>query len=217
MRAARIGASDIIARPAKGEFMRMARLLESGAQGIMYPRCESAAEAAEVVRWAKFAPLGERGVDGANADAPYCAAPMKQYLRKANEETLVIVQIESPRALDEAEAIAKTPGVDVLMLGPGDMSVLSGAPYEFGHPIMIQARDRVAAAAKDAGIHWGTTSPDPDHSRMLMELGARFICHGADIVFVKRAFEQMQQQYAALGFTFDNRLARMAADLQNSV
>src|SRR5438046_2402785 len=67
MRAARVGAADIIARPAKGEFMRMARLLEAGAQGIMYPRCESAAEAAEVVRWAKFAPLGERGLDAANA------------------------------------------------------------------------------------------------------------------------------------------------------
>ena len=78
MRAARIGASDIIARPAKGEFMRMARLLEAGAQAIMYPRCESAAEAAEVVRWAKFAPLGERGVDGASADAPYCCMPVAQ-------------------------------------------------------------------------------------------------------------------------------------------
>src|SRR5690349_18777398 len=61
MRAARVGTSDIVARPAKGEFMRMARLLELGAQAIMYPRCDSAEEAAEVVKWAKFAPLGRRG------------------------------------------------------------------------------------------------------------------------------------------------------------
>lgn len=215
MRAARVGASDIIARPAKGEFMRMDRLLEAGAQGIMYPRCESAAEAAEVVRWAKFAPLGERGVDGANADAPYCSVPMKPYLKKANEETVVIVQIESPRALDEVEAIAKVPGVDVLMLGPGDLSVLSGMAFEFEHPAMIHARKRIATAAKDAGIHWGTTSPTPEHSRTLLELGARFICHGADILFIKRALDQMQQQYGALGFTFDNRLAALAAELQN--
>src|SRR5262245_5612721 len=64
IRAARVGVSDVIARPAKGEFMRMARLLEAGAKGIMYPRCSDAAEVKEVVRWAKFAPLGERGVDG---------------------------------------------------------------------------------------------------------------------------------------------------------
>lgn len=217
MRAARVGVSDIVARPAKGETMRMARLLEAGAQGIMYPRCESAAEAAEVVRWARFAPLGERGVDGANADAPYCSAPMRQYLQKANEETLVIVQIESPRALDEVDAIAKVPGVDVLMLGPADFSVLAGVPFQFDHPVLLDARRRIAAAARGAGIHWGTTSPDPQHSRTLVDLGARFICHGADILLVKRGLEQIQSQYAALGFTFDNRLAAMAAELERQV
>ena len=84
----------------------MGRILEAGAQGIMYPRCESAEEAAEVVRWAKFAPLGERGVDGANPDNPYCAMPMPPYLKAANENTLLITQLESPKALDAADAIA---------------------------------------------------------------------------------------------------------------
>ena len=106
MRAARVGSSDIVARPAKGEFMRMGRLLEAGAQAIMYPRCESADEAAELVRWAKFAPQGERGVDGANGDNPYCAMPMPPYLRAANDNTLLIAQLESPNALDNAAAIA---------------------------------------------------------------------------------------------------------------
>jgi 4-hydroxy-2-oxoheptanedioate aldolase len=216
MRAARVGTSDIVARPAKGEFMRMCRLLEAGAQGIMYPRCESAAEAAEVVRWAKFAPLGERGVDSANADAPYCSAPIKPYLQKANEETLVIVQIESPKALEELDAIAKIPGVDVLMFGPGDFSVLAGVPYQFDHAILVDAIKRVAAAAKKAGIHWGTVSPTPEHTRKLMDLGARFICHNADIVIVKRGLEQIQSQFAPLGFTFDNQLATMAAELERN-
>jgi 4-hydroxy-2-oxoheptanedioate aldolase len=214
MRAARVGTSDIVARPAKGEFMRMCRLLEAGAQGIMYPRCESAAEAADVVRWAKFAPLGERGVDSANADAPYCSAPIKPYLQKANEETLVIVQIESPKALEELDAIAKVPGVDVLMFGPGDFSVLAGVPYQFDHAILVDAIKRVAAAAKKAGIHWGTVSPTPEHTRKLMDLGARFICHNADIVILKRGLEQIQSQFAPLGFTFENQLATMSAELE---
>jgi 4-hydroxy-2-oxoheptanedioate aldolase len=215
MRAARVGTSDIIARPAKGEYMRMDRLLEAGAQGIMYPRCESAAEAAEVVRWAKFAPMGERGVDSANADSPYCSAPIDEYLKFANENTLVIVQIESPRAIKVVEDIAKVPGVDILMLGPGDLSVLSGVPYQFTHPIILEARRRVAAAAKAAGIHWGTVSSGPAHTSELMEMGARFICHNADIVIMKNGLEQIQAQYAPLGFTFENRLAAMAADLKN--
>lgn len=216
MRAARVGTSDIVARPAKGEFMRLGRLLEAGAQGIMYPRCENAAEAAEVVRWAKFAPAGERGVDGANADAPYCAMPIHAYLRTANEETLIVVQIESPAALENVEAIARVRGVDVLMFGPGDFSVLAGIPYEFSHPRIADAVKRLAAAATAGGIHWGTVTWGPDHTRTLLEQGARFICHGADILLVKQGLEKIQQQYASLGFTFDNRLAAMAAEIERA-
>ena len=212
MRAARVGVSDIIARPAKGEFMRMDRLLEAGAQGIMYPRCESAQEAAEVVKWAKFAPAGERGVDTANADVPYFAMPLAHYLKKANEEPLVIIQIESPRAVEQVEAIAKVPGVDVLMVGPADLSVLSGIPGQFDHPLVLGALERIARAAKAAGIHWGTVSGTPAHTRKLLDMGARFICHNADILILKRGLEHIQEQYAPLGFTFDNRLAAMAAD-----
>ena len=191
----------------------MGRLLEAGAQGIMYPRCDSAEEAAELVRWAKFAPEGERGVDGANGDNPYCSQPMPAYLRAANEHTLLIAQLESPRSLDQAEAIARVPGIDVLMLGPGDLSVLAGIPYQFDHPMIAEAYRRVAAAAKAAGTWWGTVSGTPEHTRMLMDLGARFICHGCDLIMVKQGMEQIQQRYAELGFTFENRLAAEAAQL----
>jgi len=213
MRAARVGAADIIARPAKGEFMRMGRLLEAGAQAIMYPRCESAEEAAELVRWAKFAPQGERGVDGANGDNPYCAMPMPPYLKAANEHTLLIAQLESPRALDQAEAIARVSGIDMLMPGPGDLSVLAGIPYQFDEPLITGAYERVAAAARNAGKWWGTVSGSPDHTRKLMSLGAKFICHGCDLIMVKQGMEQIQQRYAELGFTFENRLAAEAARL----
>jgi len=213
MRAARVGTADIIARPAKGEFMRMGRLLEAGAQGIMYPRCESAEEAAELVRWAKFAPHGERGVDGANGDNPYCSMPMPQYLRAANDNTLLIVQLESPTALGHAEAIARVPSIDVLMLGPGDLSVIAGIPYQFDHPLIADAHRSIAAAAKSAGKWWGTVSGNPEHTQKLMELGAKFICHGCDLIMVKQALELIQQRYTPLGFTFENRLAVEAVRL----
>jgi 4-hydroxy-2-oxoheptanedioate aldolase len=215
MRAARVGVGDIVARPAKGEFMRMCRLLEAGATGIMYPRCETAAEAAEVVRWMKFAPLGERGLDAANADAPYCSAPLQEYLKKANAETLVVIQIESPKALEELDAIARVPGVDVLMFGPGDFSVLAGVPGQFDHALLASARQRIAQAAKSAGIHWGTVSPTPENTAALLAMGARFICHGADILMVKRGLEQIQASYKPLGFTFANQLEAMSAEMKN--
>jgi 4-hydroxy-2-oxoheptanedioate aldolase len=87
-RAARVGASDVMIRPAKEEYMRIGRMLEIGAQGIMYPRCSGPDEAREVVKWSKFAPLGQRGFDGGNADMPYCSMTVPEYTKQANDETI---------------------------------------------------------------------------------------------------------------------------------
>jgi 4-hydroxy-2-oxoheptanedioate aldolase len=214
LRAARVGSADVIVRPAKGEFMRMGRLLEAGAQGIMYPRCETAEEAAEVARWARFAPQGERGIDGANPDNPYCFMPMARYIELANEHTLLLVQIESPRALENVEAIARVPGVDMLFIGPGDLSVLAGVPFQFDHQIIQDAYRRVADVARKTGKWWGTTSPSAEHSRMLLEMGANLVTHGADIIMVKQGMEDIQTRYAKLGFEFDNRLAAEARTME---
>jgi 4-hydroxy-2-oxoheptanedioate aldolase len=208
MRAARVGGADVMARPAKGEFMRMGRLLEAGAQGIMYPRCDDAAEAAEVVRWSKFAPLGRRGFDGGNSDMPFCSLPIDHYVREANAETFVVIQIEELRAVDEARAIAAVEGVDVLFIGPADLSITSGVPGQFDHPLIHESIRKVAEAARLAGKVWGTTSGSLERTRQLLELGARFICHGCDLVFVKAGLEAIRREFSPLGFTFDDRLGQ---------
>lgn len=204
MRAARVGWSDILARPAKGEFMRISRLLEAGAQGIMYPRCDGPAEAAEVVKWAKFAPLGKRGFDGGNPDMPYCTMPMKEYIREANEQTFILIQLEEQHAVDKAEEIAAVPGVDVLFLGPADFTVLSGFPGEFEHSAMQKAIDKIAAAARKTGKHWGMPGFSVEHTRKLLDMGATFICYMADLLMVKQGLEQIQREFSPLGFKFRN-------------
>lgn len=206
MRAARVGTSDILARPAKGEFMRMGRLLEAGAQGILYPRCNDAAEAREVVKWSKFAPLGSRGFDGGNPDMPYCTMPIDAYIRQANEETFLAVQIEDPVALEQVDEIAAVDGVDVLFLGPADFSILSGVPGKFDAPEIDAAIDAIAGAARRAGKHWGMPCFTVEHGEMLLERGARFLARGADIVMIMQAQKQIQADFRPLGFTFDNRL-----------
>ena len=206
MRASRVGSTDVLARPAKGEFMRMGRLLEAGASGILYPRCSSAAEAAEVVRWAKFHPLGCRGFDGGNPDMPYCSMSMEEYIRVANEETFVAIQIEDEEGLADAEAIASIDGVDLLFFGPSDYSVLCGIPGQSDHPKIQSAIDRVARAARRAGKSWGTTTPSAECASVLVEKGARLLACGADILMVKEGLEALQREFAPLGFTFENRL-----------
>ena len=202
IRASRVGNADVVARPAKGEFMRMGRLLETGAAGIRYPRCESAAEAAEVVKWAKFAPLGRRGVDGGNPDMPYLTMPVADYLKAANEQTFIVMQLEDSEAVARADEIAAVPGIDVLFLGVGDFTVLSGFPGRFDHPAVDDAVRRVASAAAKAGIHWGMPCFSPEHGRRLIDLGARFLAHSADLSILKKGLEQIRVDFAPLGCRF---------------
>jgi 4-hydroxy-2-oxoheptanedioate aldolase len=206
MRAARIGphgGSDIIARPGKGEFMRMGRMLESGATGIMYPRCSDPEEAREVVRWAKYAPIGQRGFDGAGADAPYCMMPMADYVREANKQTFVLIQLEEPSAIDQAEAVAAIPGVDMIMLGPADFTVLTGIPGQFDHPSVDAAVEKIARAARNTGKHWASTTASVEHAKQMSERGARLVFHGADVLFVKNGLEAMRSAFSErLGLTF---------------
>lgn len=126
----------------------MARLLEAGATGILYPRVEAAAEAKECVRWAKFAPLGERGFDGGNADASYGSMDMASYVKISNRETFILAQIESSTAVPHARAIAEVEGIDGLFFGPGDFSVLAGVPGQFDSDVIQSAIREVSAAAK---------------------------------------------------------------------
>jgi 4-hydroxy-2-oxoheptanedioate aldolase len=210
MRAARVGSSDVVARPAKGEFMRLGRLLEAGAQGIMYPRCDDAAEAAEVVKWAKFPPLGKRGCDGGNPDMPYCSMPLDRYIKEANEQTFVVIQIEEETALTCVDEIAAVKGVDVIFLGPGDFSSLGGYPGQWNHPRLTQAAEQIAAAARRHGKNWGRPVFSVEDAQRCIAMGARFLAHTSDITIVKNGLEQLQRDFAVAGFSFDNRLQPQA-------
>jgi len=205
MRGARVGTADVLVRPAKGEFMRMGRILEAGAQGIMYPRCDNADEAREVVRWSKFAPLGERGCDGANPDNPFCMTGTAEYIKQANEETYLLVQIESPAAVGQARAIAEVDGVDVVFFGPGDYSILSGVPGQVAHESVTAAAATICKEALAAGKRFGMPCRDTEHARQLIDMGATFITHASDITLIKRSMQTMQQQFAELGFEFESR------------
>jgi 4-hydroxy-2-oxoheptanedioate aldolase len=206
-RAARVGGADVMARPGKGEFMQMGRLLEAGATGILYPRCDDAAEAREVVRWAKFAPQGERGCAGTSPDAPYDMIDRAQYVREANQQTWLAIQIESPGAARHARAIAEVEGVDVVFFGLGDFAVLSGIPGQFEHPQVTEAMRTICHETLAAGKRFGTVGLNVEHTTRLLEMGASLVCSGVDLLWVKRGLEELKSQYGPLGFAFDGQVA----------
>jgi len=207
MRAARLGSADVLVRVAKGEFMRMGRVLEAGAAGIMYARCDDAAEASEVVRWSKFAPRGTRGLYGGNADMPYCTMGLPEYVQQANDQTFVVIQLEDQRAVDNARDIAQVPGVDVLFFGPVDYSASCGIPGQFDHPKLQRALETVAQAASKAHIHWGSISSSPNHIKTLLDHGAHMISYLSDTFIIKSRLQHIQRECERLGFSFEPQLA----------
>ena len=195
-RATRVGDVDVLARPARWEYMRMGRLLEAGANGILYPRCESAEEAREVVRWSKFHPQGERGFDGGSADNNYGSYPANDYTKSANEETWIAAQIESPKALENVEEIAEVDRIDCVFFGPGDYSALTARPGDIRGEPTLEAARRTAEATLAAGKVFGTLVFEKDHAEFMKDLGARMLIVGADITYYKQAYSSLLADYS---------------------
>jgi 4-hydroxy-2-oxoheptanedioate aldolase len=179
--AAKAHDTDVLVRVARGSYSDYIRPLEMDASGIMVPHVMSLADAENVVRMTRFHPIGRRPVDGGNADGAYCNIEFVDYLKQANEERFVVLQIEDSEPLEELDAIAALPGVDMLFFGPGDFSHSIGAPGVWDHPQLLDARRRVAEVALAHGKFAGTVA-SPANFEELQDLGYRFLSMGADVV-----------------------------------
>lgn len=173
--------ADVMVRVKRGSYSDYVRPLELDAAGIMVPHLMGLSDAKSVVRMTRFHPIGRRPVDGGNADGAYCGIEFVEYLRQANEQRFVVVQIEDPEPLDELDAIAALPGIDMLFFGPGDFSHGIGAPGVWDHPKLRDARERVAKAALAHGKFAGTVA-SPANLAELQDMGYRFLSMGADVV-----------------------------------
>jgi len=152
---------------------QLSRYLDAGAAGTLLPRVESAAVARAAIEALKFAPAGKRGLGGVRANR-YATLPLAEFVRRANEETLVAVQIERREALDQLTEIAAEPGIDVLFVGPNDLSQALGIPGETASPRYETAVRRIAHEASSAGKAAGIMVGSRDQLPPLRELGFRF-------------------------------------------
>lgn len=177
---------DCIVRTGSRNATDLYHLLEDGATALMIPLVNSAEEAAAVARAVKFPPLGQRGHDGSGLDNNFYLNGTAGYAAAANEETFLIVQIETPEAVAAVDAIAAVPGVDGLFIGPGDLSLRIGCPMDWADPRMVAAEDAVAAAAARHGKAWGRPSGSTEDIAHLNKKGARLIAHGSDFGAVMR-------------------------------
>lgn len=153
-------------------------VLDSGAAGIMFPYVSSAEEARRAVQFMKYPPQGTRGVAGI-IRATNFGRDWNQYFTEANEKSLVVVQIETAQAVDAADAIAAIEGVDVLFVGPLDLSVNLGCPGDFSPPHFVSALEKVIAACEKNGKVACILSR-PQFVEQHKALGFRFLALGSD-------------------------------------
>jgi 4-hydroxy-2-oxoheptanedioate aldolase len=197
--ACRAAEIDLLVRIRKSGYFSPMIALESGAQGIMAPHCRSAEETRQWVEWCKFPPQGSRGFDGAGADSDYSLASPLEYLGHANRETFVVAQIEDPDAVERIDEIAAVEGLDLLFVGPGDLSISYGAPLDRNHPKMQRAFERTAAASAKAGKWWGTVAPSPECAQQYVDMGARLINCGSDHGCLVRGLKKVFEDYRSVG------------------
>ena len=189
---------DCVWRPPTKEKNGLYRLLEDGAAGLMIPHVATADEARALVTAMKFPPLGDRGFCGGGRDAAYWIGKPADYTDAANRETFLVAQIETPEALENAEAIAAVPGVDVLFLGPGDMSLRLGSSPAVSDPVMLEVQRKVAAACKRHGKAWGRPVGTATDAKVIIELGAQFVVHGSEFGAVHAHFTQCAADFDGL-------------------
>lgn len=177
--ATEVGGAAALVRPQSGERLRIGRALDLGAAGIMIPRLDSAEEAREAITFLRYPPDGVRGVAIRTRGAGL-GVHTHESIRRVNEHVLGIVQIESVGGLRDADAIAAIDGVDVLFVGPADLTHSLGIPGQFTSDRYREALVSVAAACRAHGKAAGILVYDPALVPGLRELGFTFLGIGAD-------------------------------------
>jgi 2-keto-3-deoxy-L-rhamnonate aldolase RhmA len=177
-----------IVRVPKGEYSLATRLLDAGALGIVVPHVDTATEAREIADALRYPPQGHRGVFSSMPHFDYRGVKVDEMTAALNAANLIVVMLETPAAIDNAEAIAAVDGIDVLLIGTNDLSIELGIPGELGHEKVTEAYARLVAACRRHGKWPGMGGVyDEPLMRGYVNIGCRFLMAGADLAFMMSA------------------------------
>lgn len=194
--AARAYGMDHFVRMPATDYASVMRVLEAGAGGVMISMARSAEDAEQAVRWVKFGPRGERGLNGGNRDGRFGLTPLAEYAAKANAETFVGIQIETASAIAAVAEIARVPDVDLLFVGPADISQVLGVPGDFENPRCLETIEGIARACAEAGKPWGIVPRGPEYAARMRAWGCRMFVLGFDHHSVHAGIRWTKGRYA---------------------
>ena len=179
MQMARLEGITPIVRVPDFSYPFIARTLDAGAMGVMVPRVKTRIQVEQIVQAVKYPPMGERGMMNARTNTDYRGMTIGDYGAQANQETMVIVQIETREAVEDIDAILAVPGVDAALMGPADLSVSLGV-MDTGHAKVTEYIQRVADAAKRRGLPSGTHVGDLETLKVWRDRGMRLLMYNYD-------------------------------------
>ena len=183
------GIAPIVRVPSK-EYHHIARACDMGAEGLMVPMVNNAAEAKALVDCMKYYPQGKRGVALGVAHDNYQVGSVPEKLAAANRRTTLFCQIETAEGAQNADAIAAVEGVDCLWVGHFDLSVSLGIPGQFDHPKFLEAIDRTVAATTKHKKALGRLVPTTDQGIALYKQGFDFCCYSGDVWVLRDALTE---------------------------
>jgi 4-hydroxy-2-oxoheptanedioate aldolase len=180
-----------LVRVPNGEYSIATRLLDNGALGIVMPHVDTADEAREVVQKLKYPPIGHRSMGGIGPHYSLRTASTGDAAKALNAANLTVAMLETPTAIENAEAIAAVPGIDVLLIGTNDLCAEMGIPGDFANDRVAEAYRMMVAAARKHGKFPGMAGiyNEPIMQRYI-EMGARFILSGADAALLMASASQ---------------------------
>ena len=184
-----------IVRVAELQYALVARALDCGAQGVIFPRVEAPEPLEKAVSWTKFPPAGIRGFGLAAPHIDYERASIPQVLEHQNENTMVVLQIETALAVERREELLSVPGIDAVMIGQADLSISLGVAGDFENPKMVRAMEQVRDSAIAHGIAPGTHTRTLGLAKFWKERGMLFLGSGSETGFL---FEKAAEVAAAL-------------------
>jgi 2-dehydro-3-deoxyglucarate aldolase/4-hydroxy-2-oxoheptanedioate aldolase len=187
-----------IVRVPAHDYHFIARAMDAGAQGIMAPNVRTPEEARAVNNAMRYAPAGGRGLGLGAAHNDYLPPNPAEYLREANENNILVAQIESTTALENLDAIAATPGVDILWVGHFDLTQSMGIVGQFDHPDFLKALRDVAEAAKRHGKGAGLQPGSLEQARAWKALGCNVLSFSADHAVYRNALRAAVDELRAL-------------------
>jgi 2-dehydro-3-deoxyglucarate aldolase/4-hydroxy-2-oxoheptanedioate aldolase len=153
----------------------IARALDIGADGIVLPRVDSPELLERAVSWTKYPPAGIRGYGLTALHLNHEAASFTEVIEHMNANTMVVLQIETRRAVEAREELLSIPGVDAVMMGPADLSVSLGVPGEFQHPKMVEAMEAVRDSCLRHGVAPGTQTRTLELAQFWKQRGMKFL------------------------------------------